>query len=201
MRGAVQDAVDAFEPVAGEPLAQRLDDRDAAGDRRLERERQPRRLGPRREPRAVMRHQRLVGGDDVLAVIERGIDDLAGDPVGAADQFDDDVDLGIGGHRRRILVPAHRRQIDAAVAAAVARRHRGDDDRAAAAFGQELGLVLQQFEDAGPDRAETGDGNLQGRLHDPGNPDETAATMPGQIRPAPAWAPQPCFSVRGPEFR
>ena len=33
--GAVEDAVDALDPIGGEPLAQRLDDRDAAGDRRL----------------------------------------------------------------------------------------------------------------------------------------------------------------------
>ena len=40
--GAVQDAVDARQPVAGERLAQRLDDRDAPPpDRRLEREAAP----------------------------------------------------------------------------------------------------------------------------------------------------------------
>ena len=34
--GAVQDAVEARQPVAGERLAKSLDDRDAAADRRLE---------------------------------------------------------------------------------------------------------------------------------------------------------------------
>ena len=37
--GAVEDAVDARDAAAAQPLAQRLDDRNAAGDRRLERER------------------------------------------------------------------------------------------------------------------------------------------------------------------
>ena len=37
--GAVEDAVDALDRIAGEALAQRLDDRNAAGDRRLEGER------------------------------------------------------------------------------------------------------------------------------------------------------------------
>ena len=37
--GAVEDAEDAAAPVADQPLAQRLDDRDAAGDRRLVSER------------------------------------------------------------------------------------------------------------------------------------------------------------------
>ena len=82
-------------------------------------------------------------------------------PLGAADQLDDDVDLGIGGHRRRVLVPAHRRQIDAAVAPAVARRDRGDDDAAAGALRQQLGLPVQQLQGAGADRAEPGDGNFQ----------------------------------------
>ena len=126
-----------------------------------------------------MRHQRLVGGNHVLAVIERGIDDLPGNPVGAADQFDDDVDFGIGRHRRRVLVPAHRRQFDAAVAAPVTGGNRGHDDAAAAAFGQQFRLVLQQFESAGTNRAETRDGDLQRRLHDPGDPD---ALCPKSVR-------------------
>ncbi len=109
---------------------------------------------------AVMRHQRLVGGDDVLAVREGGVDDARGHALGAADQLDDDVDFGIGRHRRRILVPARRRQFDAAVAAPVARRNRGDDEPAPAALGQQLGLILKQFEGAGADRAEPRDGDL-----------------------------------------
>ena len=44
--GAVEDAVDAADPVAGQALAQRLDDRDAAGHRGLEAER--RAAAPRR---------------------------------------------------------------------------------------------------------------------------------------------------------
>src|SRR5262249_36602312 len=65
--GAVEDAVDAGERIAVEPLAQRLHDRDAAGDRRLEIERRALPLGERREPVAVGRQQRLVGGHDWLA--------------------------------------------------------------------------------------------------------------------------------------
>ena len=39
--GAVEDAVNALDRIAGEALAQRLDDGNAAGDRRLEGERDP----------------------------------------------------------------------------------------------------------------------------------------------------------------
>ena len=65
--GAVEDAVEALHAVADQALAQRLDDRDAARDRRLEGEDALPLLGRRRELGAVQRQQRLVGGDDVLA--------------------------------------------------------------------------------------------------------------------------------------
>ena len=125
VRGAVQDAVDAFEPVPGETLAQRFDDWDPAGDRGLEGQRQALFLGASGERRPVLSDQRLVRGDDVLAMIERGLDHPPGNPVGPADQFDDDLDFGIGGHRRRVLVPAHGGQLDAPVAAPVAGRNGG----------------------------------------------------------------------------
>ena len=160
VRGAVEDAVDALQPVAGKPLAQCLDDRDPARDRSFERQRQAQLLGPRRKPAAVMRHQRLVGGHDMLPVGEGGVDDARGNALRTADQLDDDIDVGIGRHRRRILVPARRRQFDTPVAAPVTRRHRGNDEPAPTALGQQLGLILKQSEGAGADGAEPCDGNL-----------------------------------------
>jgi hypothetical protein len=117
-----------------------------------------------------MRHQRLVGGDNMLAVVESNIEHLSGDTVGTADQFDDDVDLRIGRHCGRILVPAHGGQIDAAVAAAVAGGHRGDNKPAPGALRQQIGLAIQQLQCARADGAETGDGDPQRRFHD-GDPD------------------------------
>ena len=58
--GAVEDADDAVDPVGRQPLADRLDDRDAAGDRRLVGQRGP---GLGRGPgqrRAVLGQERLV---------------------------------------------------------------------------------------------------------------------------------------------
>ena len=69
--GAVEDAVDARDGIAGEPLAQRLHDRDGAADRGLEIERDLVLLGERRQLDAVPRQQRLVGGDHRLAGLER----------------------------------------------------------------------------------------------------------------------------------
>ena len=65
--GAVQDAVHAPDLVAGQRLAQRLDDRDAAGHRRLEIEGDAVLLGELGKLGAMLGEQRLVGGDDVLA--------------------------------------------------------------------------------------------------------------------------------------
>ena len=97
---------------------------------------------------AVLGDQRLVGGDDVLAAGERGLDDIERDPIGAADQLDDGIDFRVGGHRGGVLVPAHRRQIDAAVAPPVARRDRDDDDAAAGAQTDRFGLALEQLDGA-----------------------------------------------------
>ncbi len=52
--GAVQDAIDALDGIAGQSLAQSLDDRNAARDRSLEGERDTFFLGERGEPHAVL---------------------------------------------------------------------------------------------------------------------------------------------------
>ena len=72
--GAVEDAVDAPHLVGGQRFAQRLDDGNAAGDRRLEVERDAVLLGQARQLGAMLGQQRLVGGHDVLAGPERGFD-------------------------------------------------------------------------------------------------------------------------------
>ena len=110
-------------------------------------------------------HQRLVGGDDVLLVGERRPDHRGRHALGAPDQLDDNIDLRVGGHRHRVLVPAHRRQIDATVAAAVASRYRRDDQPPAGARRQQFGLAIEQLDHAGADRAEAGDRDLQCRFH------------------------------------
>src|SRR6516225_1888529 len=166
IRGPVENAIKTHEPVSGETLAQRLDHRYPAGDRGLEGKSDTLFLGLGGEGGSVMRHQRLVGGDDVLAMVECGIDHLPGDAVGAADQLDDDVDLGIGCHRRRIFVPAHRRQIDPAIAAPIAGGNRDDDEPASSPLSQEVSLPVEQLRGAGADRPQARDGDLQRRFHD-----------------------------------
>ena len=108
--------------IAGEPLAQRLDDRDAAGDRRLEIERHAVLLGERRERDAVARQQRLVGGDHRLAGRERGLDrapwpDRPSPPISSTKTSIS----GSARERDRIVDPAQLLQVDAALLAARAR--------------------------------------------------------------------------------
>ena len=108
IRGPVENTIKTREPVSGETLAQRLDHRYSAGDRGLEGKDDTLFFGPSGECGSVMRHQRLICSDDMLAVVECYIDHAAGDIVGTTDQLYNDIDLRIGCHRRRVLVPAHR---------------------------------------------------------------------------------------------
>ena len=165
VRCAVEDAVDPRHAVAGKALAQCLDNRDPAGDGGLEGERDAGLLGAPGKARSVLGDQRLIGGDDVLAASQRGLDDVERDSIGAADQLDDRIDFRIGRHGGGVLVPAHRRQIDAAVAPPVAGRGRDDDDAASGAQTDRFGLPLQKLDGRGADRAEPGNGDLQGWLH------------------------------------
>ena len=113
----------------------------------------------------MMRHQRLVGAHNVLAIVESGVDHSPGNAVGAADQLDDDIDLRIRRHRGRVLVPAHGRQIHPPVATAVASGNRGDDNSAAGPLSQELSLPVEQLQSTGSDRPQARDGDLQRRFH------------------------------------
>ena len=82
----------------------------------------------------MMGKQRLVGGDDVLAGVERGLDGLLGDAVVAADQLDEDVDRRILRQRDRIVDQANAGNIDAAALACgrAPRPRRLPDSRAGA---------------------------------------------------------------------
>jgi hypothetical protein len=98
--GAVDDAGDPLDAVGRQALAQRLDDRDAAGHGGLEGHHHA--LGVRGEDLGAMHgQQRLVGGDHVLAGGNGFHHQRAGDAV-AADQLDDDVDVGVGDDGARV---------------------------------------------------------------------------------------------------
>ena len=80
VRGAVDDAEDAFDPVAGEAVPQRADDGDRAGDGGLVVQLGADLLGGVEQLAAVGGQQRLVAGDHVGAGVER-LQDVACAPA------------------------------------------------------------------------------------------------------------------------
>ena len=99
--GPVKDPVDAREPVRDQALADRLDERYAAGHARLE-EKVPA-VAPRRgkDLGPVGADERLVCRDHDLSAGEGGKRHLAG-RRGPAHQLADDVDRGVGRHRKGV---------------------------------------------------------------------------------------------------
>ena len=94
VRRAVDDPHDAADRLAGERLAQRPHQRDAAGDRCLEQEVASRGVGRAEDLGTDVREQLLVRGDNRLAVLECREDQLAR-RLDAADDLDDEVDRRI----------------------------------------------------------------------------------------------------------
>jgi hypothetical protein len=139
--GAVQDAGDAQDAVAGEPLTQGLDHRNAAGDRGLECQRDTAFLRGGRERGAMHGQHCLVGGDDRLAGSNRSLDQGSGWTIGAADQLHDHINCGIRGERHGIFVPAQPGERHASIARTIAGRHGRYGDRPSGTCGHDVGIV------------------------------------------------------------
>ena len=129
--GAVDDAGDPFDMVGRQALAHRLDDRDAAGHRRLEAHHHPPLARGGEDLVAVAGDQGLVGGHHVLAVGDGPEHQFKRRGV-AADQLDDDLDLRVVHHREGVVADTPD-LLDAgdAVALVIARGGVGDLDAAA----------------------------------------------------------------------
>ena len=163
--GAVEDPVDAPHLVSREEFAQRLDDGDTAGHRGLEVERDALLLGELGEFDAVLGEQCLVGGDDVLAGIERRFDRILGDAVGAADQLDERFDFWIARQRHGIVEPGDAARVDAAAFTLRARRDADDLQRTAGALRQALLVKVEQLKQTRADGAKAGDAQGKRLLH------------------------------------
>ena len=108
--------------------------------------------------------QRLVGGDDRAADLERGRDGGQRRAVLAADQLDEEIDVGRLGERDRIVEPGDVREVDAAIAVARLRPQTAVTTTWRPSFFGELDAVL--LEDADQRRAdiaEAGDADPQRR--------------------------------------
>ena len=156
---AVDDAGHPFDAIGGEPLAQRLDDRDAAGHRRLESDHHA--LGVRggEDLVAVHRQQRLVGSHDVFA-FGNGLQHQGLGGRRATDQLDHDVDRRVGDDAARVVDHLRRVADDAACARKVEVGHRGDADLTPGAALDLFLIALQHFECAAADRADAEQADL-----------------------------------------
>ncbi len=123
-------------------FTQRFHDRDAvAGRGRFEFQRDIVFFGERGERGAVAREQRLVGGDDMLAVRQRIPHQRMRHAVPATDEFDDHIGIGLG-ERDRIVAPRDGGKIGGAALLAIAR---GD--------GDEFELAPRARSDSSPPRS------------------------------------------------
>ena len=163
--GAVQDAIDALDGIAGQSLAQGFDDRNAARDRSLEGERGTFFLGERGEPHAVLGEQRLVCGDEGFARVERGFRRRKRGALLASDQFDEKIDAGGPCQSHAIIEPGEAGEIDPPLLLPLAGRDPGNRDLPAGPAPQRLGLPAEQRDNRGSNGAKTGNANAQGRRH------------------------------------
>ncbi len=162
---AVQDAIDALDGIAGQSLAQGLDDRNSARDRSLEGERGALFLGLRGEPHAVLGEERLVCGDEGFARAERGFRRRKRGAILAADQFDEKIDAGGPCQSHAIVEPGEAGEIDPPLFLPLAGRDSGYCDLPAGPAPQRLGLPAEQRYNSGSNGAETGNADAQGRRH------------------------------------
>ena len=181
--GAVEDAGDTLDRVAGEALAQRLDHRNAAADGGLVIERRLTGLGERRELEPVLGEHRLVGGDDRQTAIERRLDRVEGRSPRAANQLDEDVDLARSGHLGRIDEEDRAAEVDGPVFAA---RAIGRNDASTPCPCDEVVMLpAQELNEARAHHANAGDAQAQRLFHH-----DLAWSPDFQPKPAPQAAAQ-----------
>ena len=142
--------------LAAQALAQHPDERDAAGDGRFEQQVDAVVVGGVEQLDADVGEQLLVGGDHRLAAGERGGDQLAG-RLDAADDLDDDVDVGIGDDVVGVAGEHTGRQLDVALPGEVAHGDARDLERHAGAGLDLLGLGRDQPDERRADVAASED--------------------------------------------
>src|SRR5260370_10366843 len=108
---------------------------------------------------------RFVGRNHWQTARQRGLDRFQGDPTRAADQLDENVDVGGRGQRRRVFVKGRGAEIDGAVAP-MTRAIGAEHTFASGPRGKHRALPLQEPNQARPDYAETRDAQAERLCHD-----------------------------------
>ena len=122
-------------------------------DRRLVGKTDTGRLGGTGEGCSVLGDKRLVGGDYVPAGENGRLTDLLGDAIGAADQFDHHLGVGLGGHNHRIIVPGKAVDRHGAPLVPCACRYGAHHDLSPAQTFEGTGVCLKHLEGTGPNCA------------------------------------------------
>ena len=149
---AVDDPHHPAEPLTGQRLLERPDQRDPSAHRRLEVQVEPLGVGRVEELAPARREQFLVGRDDGLVAFERGQDQ---GPCGfePTDQLADDVDVGIVDHGHRVLDERRRREPDVPGLRGVADGHPAHLEPAPRAALDVVAVAFEQPDDRGADGA------------------------------------------------
>src|SRR5690606_24337120 len=160
--GAVDDAGYPVDLVGGQAFAQRLEDRDAAGHGGFKGHVDT--LGVCRGKNfvAVLGNQRLVGGNDMLAV-GNGLQDQFTRRGGATDQLDEDIDFRVSGAGKDVARPYDTIDITRRVVAA--RADMGKNDLAPDAAGNFSGVALQHIDGTATDGTQPHDSDLDRLAH------------------------------------
>ena len=160
---AVDDTGDGFDAVADEAFLDGLDDGDAAGDGGFKVDGGIHLGGKGEEFRSAFGEKGLVAGDDGFLCAKSGGDDVEGGG-GSADEFDDDVDGGVGDD----LIPVCGEELGGCVGVAgLGDVADGDATNAevylaAGAIGDEGGVALQGIPDSGTDSSEADEADSDG---------------------------------------
>src|SRR5690606_15903689 len=159
--GAVDDAGQPVDAVGRQTFADRLDDRDAAGNRRFEGDDHALLAGTGEDLVAMHGDQRLVGGNHVLAVVDGLEYQFLGQGV-AADQLDDDVDLGVIDQFEDIA--GHGNAGGVVLRLGRTNGNLGNLDAATGAPSNLLGIAFEYIQSTATDGAQTTDAHFD-RLH------------------------------------
>ena len=152
--GTVDDAGNPLDTVSGESLADRLDNRNASGDRRLERDHDAASAGGLEYFVPVQRDERLVCGDHVLSRFDGPHGEIPGE-LGSAEELDDDADLGVVDHGGGILANHDAFERARPRLGDVARARVHDLDGASGAARDLLSIAREHVHRAAPHGAQT----------------------------------------------
>ena len=157
--GAVDNPGNPLDAVGRQAFAQRLDDRNASGHGSFKGDHHAFLLRGGENFVAVLGEQRLVRGHDVFAVLNGGEHQITRHG-GAANQFDDDVNLRIRGGGEGVVNNLRTVTHHAAGVFQIAVGHRDDANRATGAAGDFFAVAVQNFKGAASDGTDAQQGCL-----------------------------------------